>query len=289
MEVLANVELSPIDVRRCLEEARACIAWNGRLNHSVVDDVMNAITRPLGIDSNRWSVASILSKKLTAGSTHIIVDLPFGPRAKLKTEADAIELAALFENVGRGLGLAVQAFATDGSKPIGRGIGPALEARDVSWVLDNHPEAPADLVEKALFFASRILAWDSSIGSVEAGRYRAEELLRSGAARKAFDRIIDVQGRRLPRATPGLLIHTVHADRAGTVKEIDGCGGGNCATRWRAVRQGVRSRSPATCRRQRRTGRATIGDSCQHAKRSRRGKAARWEQPMLRHWLALVS
>ena len=73
-----------------------------------------------------------------------------------------------------------------------------------------------------MFFASRILAWDSSIGSVEAGRHRAEELLRSGAARKAFDRIIDVQGRRLPQATPGLLIHTVHADRAGTVKEIDG-------------------------------------------------------------------
>ena len=222
MEVFANVELSPIDLRRCLEEARACIAWNGRLNHSVVDDVMNAITRPLGIDSNRWSVASILSKKLTAGSTHVIVDLPFGPRAKLKTEADAIELAALFENVGRGLGLTVQAFATDGSRPIGRGIGPALEARDVGWVLDNHPEAPADLVEKALFFASRILAWDSGIGSVEAGRYRAEELLRSGAARKAFDRIIDVQGRRLPSATPGLLVHTVHADRAGTIKEIDG-------------------------------------------------------------------
>ena len=73
--------------------ARGCIAWNGRLNHSVVDDVMNAITRPLGIDSNRWSVASILSKKLTAGSTHVIVDLPYGPRAKLKSEAEAAELA----------------------------------------------------------------------------------------------------------------------------------------------------------------------------------------------------
>jgi thymidine phosphorylase len=222
METLANVELGPAELRSCLEQAHACIAWNGRLNHSVVDDVMNAITRPLGIDSSRWSVASILSKKLIAGSTHVIVDLPFGPRAKLKTKADAIELAALFASVGRGLGLVVQAFATDGSKPIGRGIGPALEARDVGWVLDNHPEAPADLVEKALFFASRILSWDPGVGSVEAGRSRAEELLRSGAARKAFDRIIDAQGRRSPPVTPGLLIHTVHADRAGTVREIDG-------------------------------------------------------------------
>jgi thymidine phosphorylase len=222
MEALANVELGPSELRVCLEQARACIAWNGRLNHSAVDDVMNAITRPLGIDSNRWSVASILSKKLTAGSTHVIVDLPFGRRAKLKTEGDAIELAALFETVGRGLGLTVQAFATDGSKPIGRGIGPALEARDVIWALDNHPEAPADLVEKALFFASRILAWDPAIGSVKDGRARAEKLLRSGAARNAFERIIDAQGRRSPPVMPGRLMHTFHADQAGAVKEIDG-------------------------------------------------------------------
>jgi thymidine phosphorylase len=221
METLANVELDPGELRLCLEQARACIAWNGRLNHSAVDDVMNAITRPLGIDSNRWSVASILSKKLTAGSTHVIVDLPFGKRAKLKTEGDALELAALFESVGRGLGLTVQAFATDGSKPIGRGIGPALEARDVIWALDNHPEAPVDLVEKALFFASRILAWDPAIGSVEAGRERAEKLLRSGAARKAFERIIDTQGRRSP-IMPGRLIHTFHSEYAGAIKEIDG-------------------------------------------------------------------
>ena len=183
---------------------------------------MNAITRPLGIDSNRWSVASILSKKFTAGSTHVIVDLPFGPRAKLKSEADALELAALFESVGRGLGLTVQAFATDGSKPIGRGVGPALEARDVMWTLDNHPQAPADLVEKALFFASRILAWDPEIKSVEAGRDRAETLLRSGAAREAFERIIDAQGRRSPPVMPGRLIHTFQAGQAGVIQEIDG-------------------------------------------------------------------
>lgn len=222
MEALARVELNPAELRACVEKARGSIAWNGRLNHSVVDDVMNAITRPLGIDSNRWSVASILSKKLTAGSTHVIVDLPYGPRAKLKSEAEAAELAQLFETVGAGLGLVVNAFPTDGSRPIGRGIGPALECRDVGWVLDNDPQAPADLVEKALFFASRILAWDPALGSVAAGRARAEELLRSGAARAAFDRIIDAQGRRKPPVAPGLLVHTVRSPKAGMVSEIDG-------------------------------------------------------------------
>jgi thymidine phosphorylase len=222
MEALARVELNPAELRACVEKARGCIAWNGRLNHSVVDDVMNAITRPLGIDSNRWSVASILSKKLTAGSTHVIVDLPYGPRAKLRSEAEAAELADLFETVGAGLGLVVKAFPTDGSRPIGRGIGPALECRDVGWVLDNDPQAPADLVEKALFFASRILAWDPALGSVAAGRARAEELLRSGAARAAFELIIDAQGRREPPVAPGLLVHTVRSPKAGLVTEIDG-------------------------------------------------------------------
>jgi thymidine phosphorylase len=222
MEALARVELNPAELRACVEKARGSIAWNGRLNHSVVDDVMNAITRPLGIDSNRWSVASILSKKLTAGSTHVIVDLPYGPRAKLKSEVEAAELAQLFETVGAGLGLVVNAFPTDGSRPIGRGIGPALECRDVGWALDNDPQAPADLVEKALFFASRILAWDPALGSVVAGRARAEELLRSGAARAAFERIIDAQGRREPPVAPGLLVHTVRSSKAGMITEIDG-------------------------------------------------------------------
>lgn len=222
MEVVANVELDPGALRRCVEQAHACIAWNGRLNHSVVDDVMNAITRPLGIDSNRWSVASILSKKFTAGSTHVIVDLPYGPRAKLHSLEEATQLADLFEFVGRELGLVVKAYPTDGSRPIGRGIGPALEVRDVRWVLNRAPEAPRDLLEKALFFASRILAWDPEIGSPEAGRQRALALLESGAAARAFEAIIDAQGRRTPPIAPGLLVHTVRAGRSGVVREIDG-------------------------------------------------------------------
>jgi thymidine phosphorylase len=221
METIAKVDLDVADVQRCVAQARACIAWNGRLNHSIIDDVMNAITRPLGIDSNRWSVASILSKKLTAGSTHVIVDLPFGPRAKLKTHAQARALADLFETTGAGMGLQVKAFATDGSRPIGRGIGPALEVRDVEWVLDGHPEAPADLREKALFFASRILAWDPSIGNEIKGREVAERLLKSGAARAAFEKIIDAQGRRA-RVLPGRLTHIVKAAHAGIITAIDG-------------------------------------------------------------------
>jgi thymidine phosphorylase len=221
METLARVDLSVVDVQRVVDLARGCVVWNGQLNHSAVDDVMNAITRPLGLDSTRWAVASILSKKLAAGSTHIIIDLPYGPQAKLKSICEAQEIAALFERIGRKLGVLVEAHPTDGSQPIGRGIGPALEVRDVISVLENHPEAPASLREKSLFFASRILAWDGSLGSEARARGRAEELLKSGAARVALDRIVDAQGRREPQILPGPFSRVVKAERSGVVTEID--------------------------------------------------------------------
>lgn len=222
MEALARVDLSVAEVRRAVEVARGCIAWNGRLNHSAVDDVMNAITRPLGIDSNRWSVASIISKKLTAGASHVVVDLPYGRRAKLHTRADADELAALFERAGAGVGLHLEACPTCGDGPIGRGIGPALEVRDVLLVLEGHRDAPRDLREKALNFAARILAWDPAIATHMQGRARAERLLDSGTAREALQRIVTTQGARSPMALPGPLTHMVRARRAGPVGEIDG-------------------------------------------------------------------
>jgi thymidine phosphorylase len=221
MEALARVDLAVDDVRRVIAKARGCIAWNGRLNHSVVDDVMNAIVRPLGIDSNRWSVASILSKKVIAGATHVIIDLPYGPRTKVKSCAEAGEVAALFAWAGRELGVTVEAHATDGSAPIGRGIGPALEVRDCLWVLENDPRAPRDLREKALFFAGRMLAWDPGIGSPEKGRARAEALLASGAARAALDAIVEAQGRS-EMVRPGAYTQVVHAPQAGRIVAIDG-------------------------------------------------------------------
>ncbi len=232
MEVLAKVDLTPEQLKQCVAQTNACIAWNGKLNHSVIDDVMNAITRPLGLDTRRWSVASILSKKYSAGATHVVIDIPYSNGAKAKTQTAAEELARLFEMVGAALGLVVKAFATDGHAPIGRGIGPALEARDVLQVLERDPLAPADLLEKSLFFASQILALDPAIGSVANGRARALELLNSGAASAVMQKIIAAQGTQSPLDWSGVLKHEVRAQHSGRVQAIDGfviSGLGRCA------------------------------------------------------------
>ncbi|WP_213779694.1 phosphonate metabolism protein/1,5-bisphosphokinase (PRPP-forming) PhnN [Caballeronia sp. dw_276] len=222
MDTVARVDLTRAEVQRCVEEARGCIAWNGRLNHSLIDDRINAFTRPLGLDSNRWSVASILSKKWSAGSTHVIIDLPYGPRAKLKDESEAHTLGQLFEYVGAGLGMHVKAMVTDGKGPIGRGVGPALEVRDVRLVLSNAADAPVDLREKALLFASEILAWAPDVGTVAKGREVAESLLASGKALASFERIIDAQGRRTHPVSPGKYSRKVVAQHSGVITGVDG-------------------------------------------------------------------
>ena len=219
MEVVARVDLSPEEVRFTIERANGCIAWNGRLNHSPVDDVMNSITRPLGIDSTRWAAASILSKKLAAGSTHVMIDIPTGPGMKTETATEGLELASLFETVGARLGLTVEARVTDGTRPIGNGIGPALEVRDVYRILTGDPNASPDLLDKALGFAGRILEWSPEIEKGE-GRRRAQLLLQSGAALEALERIIDAQGRQPNRILPGALIHEVRAQATGRITRI---------------------------------------------------------------------
>lgn len=222
MEVLSKVDLNREEVRKVTLAVNGCIAWNGRLNHSRLDDAMNAITRPLSLDTRRWSVASILSKKYSAGATHVVIDIPYSPTGKVKTIEDANSLGQLFERIGSLLGLTVKAFATKGDTPIGRGIGPGLEARDVLMVLSGDPKAPADLREKALFFAGHILAFDPVVGTYEAGRARAETLLDSGQAYARMQGIIDAQGRSRLLDWSKSDHTSIRSRTSGVVTEIDG-------------------------------------------------------------------
>ena len=217
MEVLARVDLDAGEVRRVVGEVGGCIVWNGRLSHSTIDDVMNAVTRPLGIVSDRLSVSSILSKKAALGVTHVVFDIPVGPTAKVATREEADDLARLFTVTAEGLGIGVRCEITDGTQPIGRGVGPALEARDVMKVLAGDADAPADLRDKALMLAARVLA----LGGVADPGTRAEALLGSGAAAEAMERLIDAQGRNPRPPGPGTLTREIAARRSGAVAAID--------------------------------------------------------------------
>jgi thymidine phosphorylase len=220
MEVLARVDIGIEEMKEIVEACHGCLVWGGRVNLSPADDILISVERPLGIDTREQMVASIMSKKLAAGSTHLLLDIPAGPAAKVTTALDAMRLRKLFEFVGDHFGIAVEVVTTDGREPIGRGIGPVLEAQDVMAVLSNDPGAPRDLREKSLRLAAHLLEYDPQIRG-GTGYARARELLDSGAALKQMQRIIDAQGPSTCRTDLGTLTVDIAADKDGTVESID--------------------------------------------------------------------
>jgi thymidine phosphorylase len=220
MQVLARVDIGAEEMRDIVGRVGGCLVWGGKANLSPADDILISVERPLGIDSREQMVASILSKKLAAGSTHLLIDLPVGPSAKVRSPAEAVRLRKLFEHIADSIGLLLEVVITDGRQPVGRGIGPVLEARDVMKVLENAPDAPRDLRERALHLAGMVLEFDEHVRG-GTGLQRARELLDSGEALRAMRQIIEAQGANTDAAVPGHLTRDVLAPTDGVVEEID--------------------------------------------------------------------
>ena len=220
MEVLAQVELSPDKLHEIVRSQRACLGWGGTAALAPVDDILISVERPLLMDSPGQLVASILAKKVAAGATHLIIDIPIGPTAKVRDRKSGLALRKLFEYVSDQLGVVLEVVFTDGRQPVGRGIGPVLEARDVLQVLENDPLAPVDLREKALQLAGRIIEFDPDVRGGR-GYAIARDILDSGRASAKMQAIIDAQGRNPSPRNLGRLRHDILADRTGEVTAID--------------------------------------------------------------------
>lgn len=202
METLTNVSLSLEQMRQVVHDQGGCLAWGGSVRLSPADDLLIQVERALDIDSEGQLIASVLSKKLAAGATHVLIDIPVGPTAKVRSQDAAERLAASFKTVAANLGLQLQVLMTDGRQPVGRGIGPALEAHDILAVLKNKPDAPQDLLERAVLIAGTML---EMVGAVETGKgtSSAHNAISSGRAWEQFQGICQAQGGlRVPPVAP---------------------------------------------------------------------------------------
>lgn len=219
VETMTRVDLDIETLRAVVEKEGGCMAWGGAMRLSPVDDTLIRVERLMDIDAEGQMVASVLSKKVAAGSTHLVLDVPVGETAKVRSQADAERLAARMETVGERFGMKVRVLITDGSQPVGRGIGPALEARDLLAVLANDHDQPRDLRERAVLLAGALL---ELAGAAEAGQGApmAEATLASGRARARFEAICRAQGgfRQPPSADHE---HTMRNHHAGIVTRFD--------------------------------------------------------------------
>jgi len=201
METLAPVNLDLPAMRRLVEREGGFIAWGRAARLSPADDVLIRVERPLDLDSEAQLVASVLSKKLAAGSERVVIDIPVGPSAKVRSRAAARSLGESLAAVGAALGLQLRVIESDGRQPVGRGIGPALEAMDVMAVLQRSPDAPGDLRQRALVLAGAVLEM-AGRAPPGAGEALAARTLDSGQALTKFIAICEAQGgmREPPRA-----------------------------------------------------------------------------------------
>jgi thymidine phosphorylase len=219
METLAPVDLDVPAIRRVIDREGGCIVWGGAVRLSPADDVLIRIARPLDLDSEGQLVASVISKKAAAGSTHLVLDLPVGPTAKVRTMQAAESLSNALTTVASAFGITSAVVKSDGTQPVGRGIGPALEAHDVLAVLQRTEDAPRDLRDRAVTLVGTLLEL-TGVAAEGDGVQHASAALDDGRAWHKFQRICEAQGgMRIPPVAGRQQV--VLAARDGRVAAID--------------------------------------------------------------------
>jgi AMP phosphorylase len=193
VEVLTRVDLSLDEIKQVVTTTNGCMVWGGAIDLAPADDITINIERPLSIDPEPLLLSSVMSKKIAAGIKCLVIDIPAGEGAKVKTVDEAASLARKFIELGERLNVHVECAITYGGQPIGRAIGPALEAKEALMALENYREAPSSLIEKALSLAGMLLEIGGAAPHGK-GKDIAEEILASGKALEKMHEIITAQG-----------------------------------------------------------------------------------------------
>ncbi|MGA2130314.1 MAG: thymidine phosphorylase [Candidatus Pacearchaeota archaeon] len=222
MEAIAKVDFSVKELKKIIKKTNAFIIFGGGIGLVPADSKIISVEKELSIDPKSQLLASILSKKLAVGSKYILIDIPYGKSVKITTRKKAEDLKRDFDTLGNYFHKKIRCVITDGSQPIGHGVGPDLELMEILKVLDpsKHDQSPKDLEKKSLFIAGNIL---EMTGKAKHGKgiELAEKILRSGKAFEKFKEIVKAQQGSLKRIRYARLKKDVFSKKSGKIIEID--------------------------------------------------------------------
>lgn len=222
MEVLCNVNIPPSQVKEIVTKTNGAIVWGGGIRLASADDKLIKIRNPLSLDPRGVLLASILAKKKSVGAQYIVIDIPVGRGAKISDYTMAESLAKDFIKIGKRLNMEIEALITDGSEPVGNGIGPALECRDVLQVLEGG--GPEDLRHKSCLMAGKLLELSGKVEK-DRGYEVAQHFIDSGKALEKMRQIIAAQGGnpniKSSDIAIGQFVYEVTAEHSGKISHID--------------------------------------------------------------------
>jgi len=235
MEVLAPVILSKERIMEIVKKIKACIVWGGNFNIAPADDIIIRVEKPLMFESFDKIIVSIMSKKIAFGSTHVVIDVPYGHSLKVTHLRDAEILKEKFEYIAEKFNIKIRVLIHKTDQPVGRGIGPVLETKDALKVLEQTPDRPFDLEVRSITLAGNLLEICLKDSSMELQEYVkntygncmgwATKILRDGLALKKMKEIIFEQGGskniNSSQLIPGKFTYKVKAQKDSVIKNIN--------------------------------------------------------------------
>lgn len=210
IESIARVEFSIKEIKKIIHKTNACLVWGGALGLAPVDDKIIRIENIVNIDSTAQLLASILSKKISVGSKYVLIDIPCGRSAKVSRN-QALKLKEKFMYLGKKFGLKITVVLTDGTEPIGNGVGPLLEIKDILKIL-RREDGPKDLEDKSIALAGILFELSGEAKKGE-GASMARGILESGEAYKKFVEIIHAQKGSINNLKEPKLSFDIHTEK----------------------------------------------------------------------------
>jgi pyrimidine-nucleoside phosphorylase len=144
------------------------------------------------IESIPLIAASIMSKKLAIGASHLLLDVKVGSGAFMKNIDQARELAQTMVDIGRLAGLHTVAAITSMIQPLGCAIGNALEMVEAISILRG--EGPEDVSELCYHEATELLIMTGAMATLFEAQERIQNVIYSGAAVAKLAEVIAAQG-----------------------------------------------------------------------------------------------
>ena len=144
------------------------------------------------VDSIPLIAASIMSKKIAAGTDAIVLDVKCGSGSFMPELQDARQLAEVMVRIGRLAGKRVAALITAMNQPLGRHVGNSLEVIEAIEVLKNR--SAGDLVDVTLGLGAYMLLLAGRCSEPNEARALLKKQLSSGAGLKKLSQIIAGQG-----------------------------------------------------------------------------------------------